>query len=86
VVQNKLAYWIHPTTLGVTTDRSSSDADITLGCDIWPEGSAAGARMISDLHSYGYHAWVAPGPLQDELDAAGELEDVVPQPEEVTAG
>lgn len=91
VVQNKLAYWIHPSTMGVTTDRSSSDADITLGCDIWPEGSAAGARMLRDVHSYGYHAWVAPGPLQDELDAEGQLEEQGQaeeegQPEEVATG
>lgn len=76
VVQNILAYWIHPTTMGVTADRSTSDAQITLGCDIWPEGSAAGARMLSGVHSYGYHAWVMPGPLQDDLAAAGELEPV----------
>ena len=60
----------------MTADRSTSDAQITLGCDIWPEGSAAGARMLSGVHSYGYHAWVMPGPLQDELAAAGELEPV----------
>ena len=76
VVQNFLAYWIHPTTMGVTTDRNASDAQITLGCDIWPEGSAAGARMLSDVHSYGYHAWIRPGPLQDELAAEGLLDPV----------
>lgn len=76
VVQNFLAYWIHPTTMGVTTDRNASDAQITLGCDTWPEGSAAGARMLSDVHSYGYHAWIRPGPLQDELAAEGLLDPV----------
>lgn len=74
VVQNRLAYWIHPTTLGVTEDRGASAAQITLGCDIWPEGSARGARMLRDVESYGYHAWVEPGPLQDELAAQGALE------------
>ncbi len=76
MVQNFLAYWIHPTTMGVTTDRNASDAQITLGCDTWPEGSAAGARMLSDVHSYGYHAWIRPGPLQDELAAEGLLDPV----------
>ena len=76
VVQNLLAYWIHPTTMGVTTDRNASTAQIILGCDIWPEGSDAGARMISDLHSYGYHVWVMPGPLQDELADKGVLDPV----------
>ena len=74
VVQNILAYWIHPTTMGVTKDRNASQAQITLGCDVWPEGSAEGARMLSGAESYGYHAWVMPGPLQDELAAEGELE------------
>ncbi|MFD4007494.1 ArnT family glycosyltransferase [Brachybacterium paraconglomeratum] len=76
VVQNKLAYWIHPTTMGVTKDRNTSTAQIILGCDIWPEGNDAGARMISDLHSYGYHVWVMPGPLQDELADKGVLDPV----------
>lgn len=85
VVQNKLAYWIHPTTLGVTTDRNSSDAQITLGCDIWPEGSAQGARILDGAESYGYHAWVMPGPLLDELAEQGRLEPVA-EPAPVTAG
>lgn len=76
VVQNNLAYWISPTTMGVTMDRSASDAQIILGCDIWPEGSAKGARMIKGVESYGYHAWIMPGPLLDELDAQGVLEPV----------
>lgn len=81
VVQNILAYWIHPTTMTVTKDRNTTSADISLGCDIWPEGSERGARMLSGLHSYGYHIWVMPGPLQDELAEQGRLEpvaDVVP--------
>lgn len=74
VVQNRLAYWIHPTTMGVTTDRNTSTAQVTLGCDIWPEGTERGARMLADAESYGYHAWVMPGPLQDELAEQGRLE------------
>lgn len=74
VVQNKLAYWIHPTTMGLTMDRNVSDAQITLGCDIWPEGTEKGARLLSDAESYGYHAWVNPGPLQDQLVEQGRLE------------
>lgn len=76
VVQNTLAYWISPTTMDVSMDRNTSQAQIVLGCDIWPEGSAKGARMISGVESYGYHAWIMPGPLLDELDAQGRLEPV----------
>ena len=76
VVQNKLAYWIHPTTMGLTMDRNVSKAQITLGCDIWPEGTQKGARLLSGAESYGYHAWVNPGPLQDQLAEQGRLEPV----------
>ena len=74
VVQNRLAYWIHPTTMGLTMDRNVSDAQLTLGCDIWPEGTEKGARLLSDAESYGYHVWVNPGPLQDQLEEQGRLE------------
>lgn len=74
VVQNQLAYWIHPTTMGLTMDRNVSDAQITLGCDIWPEGAEKGARLLSGAESYGYHAWINPGPLQDQLAEQGRLE------------
>ena len=74
VVQNRLAYWIHPTTMGLTMDRNVSDAQLTLGCDIWPEGTEKGSRLLSDAESYGYHVWVNPGPLQDQLEEQGRLE------------
>lgn len=75
VVQNYVAYWITPTTMDTVFDPADYDADVVLSCEDWPEAASLGAVAAHGEITDGYRVWIMPGPLQDEMRAAGALEE-----------
>lgn len=74
VAQNYFGYALLPARLvDVREAADFGDLEIVVACEQWPLGSREGARRVAGESVYASFAWVMPGPLQDELEAAGQL-------------
>lgn len=77
--QNLYQYWLTGRTVHVFTSwRESPPTDLVIARDEWGRGERAGARVVSGSHRDDT-LWVMPGPLADELEAAGMLESEDPE-------
>lgn len=76
-ILNWSGYWFAPREVSFADPSRgySYTHDLLLSCHDNPELRESGALRVNGEVNYGYRVWVRPGELQDELSAAGLLEE-----------
>ncbi|MDO5661209.1 MAG: hypothetical protein Q4G40_00815 [Brachybacterium sp.] len=75
LTENLYAYWVHPSSITLVAPGALPEEDLVIACWNWPQATELSALPVlsGEDGSRGYRLWVMPGPLQDELAAAGEV-------------
>lgn len=76
IVDMQLYFWTepHPVVLAPTREQIREDGVLVYTCTENPFGADSGARRVGDEQYAGYSLWVTPGPLLDELESEGLLQ------------
>ncbi|WBU37773.1 hypothetical protein [Homoserinibacter sp. YIM 151385] len=76
VSRNAYQFFLSPRALPVfDSDDEAPESELVISRGDWPLGEELGARVVArDTGMFDNTLWVMPGDLQDELEAAGELE------------
>ncbi|WP_392508633.1 hypothetical protein ACF3NT_04785 [Naumannella halotolerans] len=72
---NWAAFWFSPRDVdAIQPDFGDQfDSELVIACTYWERADALDALLIPDTGNFGYEVYILPGPLQDELAAAGDL-------------
>lgn len=74
---NWFPFWLSPRVVEIVDRREGEqfDSELVISCADWSKADEFGARPYAADSDYNYGLWVLPGELQDELAAAGLLQE-----------